>query len=63
MRAALQLYANGHVELASDLKQLASKWTPADELVLVDDQTATINASTFTITNHAPTTDTRDNTD
>lgn len=63
MRAALQLYASGHIQLADDVKQLAVKWTPDDELVLIDDQTAAIHASTFTITTDASTTTTRDQPD
>ena len=60
MRAALQLYADGHVDIASDLRQLAAKYRPVSDLVLIDDRT--IHASTITITDHAPTTDTTDDT-
>lgn len=31
LEASARLYADGHPDLASDLRQLARRWTPADE--------------------------------
>lgn len=31
IEAAARLFADGHTDLAQDLRQLARRWTPADE--------------------------------
>lgn len=31
LEAAARLFAAGHTDLAQDVRQLATKWTPADE--------------------------------
>lgn len=35
IQAAARLFADGHVEMAQDIRQLAQKWTPVDEQRLV----------------------------
>lgn len=35
LEAALRLFADGHTELAQDVRQLAQRWTPVDEWRLV----------------------------
>jgi len=42
LEASLRLFADGHTELAQDVRQLAQRWTPIDEWRLVSgDKTIT----------------------
>lgn len=35
IQVAARLFADGHVDLAQDVRQLANKWTPAQEKRLI----------------------------